>query len=861
VSNAADVERICLAALEQPATERAAFLADACQGDDALRREVESLLAHATPAERFLEQPAVEGSAALAGLSGLSVGQRLGPYCILDKLGVGGMGEVYRARDTQLGREVAVKILPVIFAMDPERLARFEREARVLASLNHPHIAAIYGVETGPATAGASVRALVLELVEGVTLAERIARGPVPVADALAIARQIVDALDAAHEKGIVHRDLKPANIKITPDGVVKVLDFGLAKVGSAAAAPDLAHSPTFSIGGTHQGVILGTAPYMSPEQARGFLVDKRTDIWAFGCVLYEMLTGRAAFSGHTTSDVIAAILEREPDWSALPDSTPPSIGKLLTRCFEKNSKMRLRDVGDVRIELEDALNHIADVSPPSRRPPRRLSWAAVAAFATFMLMSGAAMAWWLGVPFDRGLPVSSSIRSIAVLPLQNLSGDPNEEYFSDGMTEQLISNLSQVHTLRVISRTSVMRYKGSVVQVPQIGRELGVDAVISGSVRRAGGRIRVTAQLIHAASDAHVWAKDFDYDFSDVLRLQAEIADAIVREIRAQVTPDEARRLANIRTVSPEAYDAFIMGRYHLWQGNRESWKRSVAELEQAIRLQPDYAPAHATLATALATGRNLAYTQSEGERRTAVRRAIDLDPSLAEAHAALAEQKFDDWEWQGALDAWEKALSLNPNSIGACGCYANALAAFGRFDEAIRVVEQGVAANPLAHDLRFNYGFVLYMMRRYADAERQLLRTIELEPRYVQARIILAEIYERMGRRDTALAQVDRPELQASGALGAAYAQMGRRDDALKVLARIDHSASPFHVANVYFALGDHDRGFAWMTKAVDQRQGLVRWLNVSPKFDPVRTDPRFAALVARLKLLTRRGSLPSV
>ena len=852
MSNPADVERICLAALEQQGEQRAAFIADACQGDDALRQEVESLLANATPAEGFLEHPAGEGSAALAGLSGLSAGQRLGPYHILDKLGVGGMGEVYRARDTQLGREVAIKILPVIFAMDPERLARFEREARVLASLNHPHIAAIYGIETGPATAtaGASVRALVLELVEGVTLAERIARGPVPVAEALAIARQIADALDVAHEKGIVHRDLKPANVKITPDGVVKVLDFGLAKAGRDAAARDLTLSPTLSIGGTHHGVILGTAPYMSPEQARGFPVDKRTDIWAFGCVLYEMLTGRAPFRGHTVSDVIAAILHGEPDWSALPDSTPPIVRRLLTRCFEKNSKSRLRDVGDVRIELEDALTHLAEVSPASR-PPRRLPWAAVGAFATFMLVSGAAMAWWLGATFDRGLPVSSSIRSIAVLPMQNLSGDPNEEYFSDGMTEQLISNLSQVHALRVTSRTSVMRYKGSDVQVPDIGRELGVDAVISASMRRAGGRIRVTAQLIHAASDAHLWAKDFDRDFSDVLTLQAEIAEAIVREIRAQVTPDEARRIANIRTISPEAYDAFMMGRYHLWQGNRESWKLAVAELEQAIRLQPDYAPAHATLASALATGLNLAYTRSEGARRAAVRKAIDLDPSLAEAHAALAEQKFDDWEWQGAIDAWEKALSLNPDSIGACGCYGNALAAFSRFDQAIGVVEQGVAANPLAHDMRFNYAFVLYMMRRYADAERQLLRTLELEPRYVQARIILAEVYERMGRRDNALAQVDRPELQGSAALGAIYAQMGRHDDALKVLARIDGSTSPFHVANVYFALGDLDRGFEWMTKAVERRQGLVRWLNVSPKFDPVRSDPRFAALVARLKL----------
>jgi serine/threonine protein kinase/Tol biopolymer transport system component len=351
-----EIERICQAALECPHPEREAFLAKTCGGDGDLRREVERLLAHESAASGFLETPAV----AAHGLSqpALQVGQQLGVYTILSSLGSGGMGEVYRARDATLGREVAIKALPPIFTGDAERLARFEREARLLAAVNHPHIATIHGVERLNGT-----HALVLELVEGKTLDEQIHRGPLAIDEALTIARQIADALEAAHEKGIIHRDLKPANIKIRPDGVVKVLDFGLAKaVAVEAPGPDLSDSPTVTIGGTHEGVLLGTAAYMSPEQARGKPVDKRADIWAFGSVLYEMLTGRAAFADETVSDTITAILGRDVDWSALPPTTPPGIRRLLKRCLEKDPKRRLHDIADARIEIEEAgASHVED--------------------------------------------------------------------------------------------------------------------------------------------------------------------------------------------------------------------------------------------------------------------------------------------------------------------------------------------------------------------------------------------------------------------------------------------------------------------------------------------------------------------
>lgn len=362
-----EVERICLAALDRPAEERAAFLDDACHGDAALRHDIESLLAHAGPAEQFIEHPAVAGVGALAGLSGLSIGQRLGPYHIIAKLGAGGMGEVYRAHDTQLGREVAIKILPAVFVADPERLARFEREARILASLNHPHIGAIYGVEAYVGGDGVRARALILELVAGGTLADRLARGPLELRQALTLAVQIAEALEAAHDKGIIHRDLKPANITVTPEGSAKVLDFGLAKSdGAGRLVTPLTQAET--VGETRDGSILGTATYMSPEQARGLAVDKRTDIWAFGCIVQEMLTGRPAFPGETFSDTIAAILEREPAFEGLPADTPPTIRRLLARCLTKDSRRRLRDIGEARIVIEDTLSGAA---PADARTPR----------------------------------------------------------------------------------------------------------------------------------------------------------------------------------------------------------------------------------------------------------------------------------------------------------------------------------------------------------------------------------------------------------------------------------------------------------------------------------------------------------
>ncbi len=425
-----EVERVYHGASARPAGERAAFLAEACAGDEALRREVESLLAEPASASAFLEGDAAAVAAQLVSNGDASVvtGRRIGAYQVHGLLGAGGMGEVYRARDTTLERDVAIKILPRLFTSAPERLARFEREARMLASLNHPHIGAIYGVE-----AWAGGRALVLELVEGPTLADRLSTGPISLAESLGIARQIADALEAAHAKGIVHRDLKPANIKITPDGIVKVLDFGLAKVAERDGAGALSQTPTVTVGGTREGVIVGTAAYMSPEQARGLAVDTRTDIWAFGCVLYEMLAGARAFDGKDVTETLAALLKSEPDWSRLAPGTPASINRLLKRCLVKDVKRRLQHIGDARLELEDAESRDASAAFAAS-PPRLLSiWSATGLVA--VLVIGAIGMTWLRAP-ERGSdqPPPEVIRTfVSVAPADQLRATPTDQGVGEG--------------------------------------------------------------------------------------------------------------------------------------------------------------------------------------------------------------------------------------------------------------------------------------------------------------------------------------------------------------------------------------------------------------------------------------------
>jgi serine/threonine-protein kinase len=572
------------------------------------------------------------------------------------------MGEVYRARDVKLGRDVAIKILPPLLAADPDRLVRFDREARLLAALNHPHIAAIYGLEEHD-----GIPALVLELVDGETLADRVRRGPVPIPEALAIARQVADALEAAHEKDIVHRDLKPGNIIIAREGTVKVLDFGLAKAGSDAVTPDGTQSPTVPVGATREGVLLGTAAYMSPEQTRRKALGKRTDIWAFGCVLYETLTGKAAFGGDTVSDTIAAILDREPDWRALPSATPSSITRMLQRCLEKDPNRRLHDIADARIEIDDAL--VAPVRPAAAEalPPAvpavapKPWWTGKAAFSVggLALVALLALGTWFNVSRGRG----EAIDSLAVLPFVNVSADASAEYLSDGITEAIINSLSQLPHLAVKSRNVVMLYKGRETDIQGIGRDLAVQAVLTGRLIQRGEVLSISIELIDARNNNHVWGEQYSRKLADLLSLQEDISKEVTEKLRLRLSGEQNEALSKRPTQNTEAYQLYLKGRYFWNKRTAEGFKSGIAHFQQAIEKDPNYALAYAGLADCYNV---LGFFGQDPPRETytkgkaAATKALELDEKLAEAHASLGYDRFFyDWDWLGARREYERALA----------------------------------------------------------------------------------------------------------------------------------------------------------------------------------------------------------
>ena len=644
-----------------------AFFVQACGEDTELRLQVEHLISIDQHAGSRLERPITEEVFATMDADAPLEGAQVGPYRIVSPLGAGGMGEVYRAHDSKLGRDVAIKTLPAAFVRDPERLARFRREARTLASLNHPNIAAIYGIEES-----GDEDCLVLELVEGETL-----RGPLPIERALDYARQVADALQAAHEKGFIHRDLKPTNVKVTPQGRVKVLDFGLAKaIWGRESNPDLSQSSDMTGPETLAGLV-GTPSYMSPEQVRGKEVDNRTDIWAFGCLLYELLTGKRGFEGETVSDTIAAVLEHEPDWQALPAKTPAKVLNLLRQCLRKDANRRLSNIADARTTIEEVQRG------PNRwvvqtRQPRRwwlLSAAAVVSLVAIVLAANMVVL---------RQPIAKPIESLAVLPLENLSHDPEQEYFADGMTDDLITELAKISALRVISRRSVMHYKGTKKSIPEIARELNVDAVLEGTVTREQGRVRITAQLISTAPERHLWAEKYEGSLSEVLNLQGAIAKAVASEIQIKVTPRERTLLATARVIDPAAYEAYMKGRY-LWErSGEENLRKSREYFEQATEKDPSYALAWAGLAgtwSRLASWGVLSNQDASPRARAAAEKALELDNSLVQPLVTLATVKMQyEWDWAGAERLCRRAIELNPNYGDAHHVYATYLAQVGR-------------------------------------------------------------------------------------------------------------------------------------------------------------------------------------
>jgi len=760
-------------------------------------------------------------------------GEQVGHYLILSLIGQGGMGDVYRALDTKLNRPVAIKFLSSELA-DAAARRRFQREAQLASSLNHPHILTVYDAGEFEGR-----QYLVTEFVDGGTVEEWAITRKRTWQEIVELLTGVADGLAAAHAANILHRDIKPANILVATNGYAKLADFGLAKLAESSRGETGATEETCTLtqAVSRPGVVVGTVAYMSPEQASGLPIDARSDVFAFGVLLYELLAGRRPFSGDNGIEVLQAIIGKRP--SPLGEEVPPPVRALVERALEKNPADRYQSMRDMVVDLR----HLGRQATAGPAKPLR-QW--ILASAVILLFLAGLTVW--RVSRDAGV---AQIRSIAVLPLRSLSSDAGQEYFSDGITEAIISNLAQIHSVKVISGTSAMRYRGTTKSLPEIARELRVDAFVDGSIQRVAQNVRISARLIRASTDDHIWAKDYDREMSDVLRLEADVAREIANEIGAQITPDEAKRLTSAATIKPAAQEQYLMGRYYYRSGD---YKRAIASLDKAIELEPGYAVAYGLLAMSYHIGEASGVaTRTDVERfgRSAALRALELDPNLSEAHLALAGVKwFEDWDWAGAEQSFKQAFELNPGSMETCSCYVALLTALGRFGEAVALAKASLARDPLSDSIEGTYAQALYGAHRYEEALVHFQRAITLNPKVVWFRPILAQTYVHLGKPKEALDAVAGPDFDSSPARALVLATLGRRADALKIVTDFPTDGpDPYGVSLVYFALQDKERGFEWLTRAFDRRQ--VWMPRVDPALDSVRADPRFRALLARLKL----------
>ncbi|HEV8610309.1 MAG TPA: protein kinase [Thermoanaerobaculia bacterium] len=784
----------------------------------------------------------------------LAAGTRLGPYEIQAPIGAGGMGEVYRARDTRLERTVAIKVLPENLAEDAAALARFEREARAVAALSHPNILAIhdFGSDRGIAYA-------VAELLEGTTLRERLSSGALPPRKAIDYAVQAAQGLAAAHEKGIVHRDLKPENVFITDEGRVKILDFGLARVTRPEQRTGgETEEPTAAVA-TEPGVVMGTVGYMSPEQVRGHTADHRSDIFSLGAVLYEMLSGKRAFHGVSAADTMSAVLNADPELAPTLSRAEPALAQIVHRCLEKNPGERFQSARDLAFALGSLWSSARSYAGPrpTLRPRRVALWSALAILlAAFGLFSRAR---------DR-----KPIESLAVLPFANASADAETEYLSDGITESLINRLSQLPNVRVISRASVFRYKGKDQDPGAVARELGVRAVVTGRVTQRGDRLSIASELVDTRDNRQLWGERYERELSDVLAVQEEIAREISETLKVRLTGEDEARLAKSATANPEAYQAYLRGFHHARKVNRADLDKGMAYFRQALALDPNDAPAHAGIAYSYILWLADWYMPAREafqQGKDAATKAIALDPSLSEGHTYLAMARFlYDYDWPGAEEEFRKATKLNPSDATAHQFYGVFLSARARFDEASRESARALELDPLSTEANFLSSWNHYYSRRYDEAIKRARYTLELDPTYFFAEMFLGMALEQKGELREAAAAFERarklteaaeefpPEILAdlvrSHAMAGDRAAANRVFDELKRLMTMRY-VSRHDLALVSLSLGDKEAALDWLEKAYEDRNWYMPWIHLEPRFDPIRSEPRFTALVRRMGL----------
>lgn len=871
------IDRLLDAALDLSPRERAAFLDDACAGDEALRKQLDALLASDNGAHSFLEQPALDVAAQeLVNKKPSLLGQTIGHYKIISRVGSGGMGEVYLARDTKLDRNVALKMLPPGLVDERDRMQRFIQEAKATSALNHPNILTIHeiGEDQGQ-------RFIATEFIDGLTLRERLS-SRLEIEEALDIAIQISSALAAAHKVHIVHRDIKPENIMIRRDDrLVKVLDFGLAKTTQQRPADSAVET---LLANTGPGVVMGTVAYMSPEQARGDKVDERTDIWSVGVVLYEMIAGCSPFVGGSSNEIISSILSKlpVPPLTRFAHGVPERLQEIIDKALTKNRDERYQTSRDLLIDLKrvkQSLETKAAIARSTSTDQTGLvgsheittikSYKKAAIVTAIVMLSIAAIITSLVFYKSRSAASTSAIGSIAVLPFVNADSDPDTDFIADGITDNLIDRLSQLPNLKVMSHSAVFHYKDRQTDLRTIGTELAVEAVLTGRLVRRNDQLTINLELVNAKDNSHIWGEQYDRKISELLTLQRAIPLDVSEKLRLTLTGESKERLTRAHTDNPEAYQLYLKGRYVWEKFTQEGAKQAVQYFDEAIKKDPNYALAYTGIADAYTFGfgrdMGLELPQKEAHRRAreAATKALSIDPQLGEAHGALAQVLLlDEWDFLGAEREFKRAFELNPSHAEGHHQYSHLLLMLGRvndsFVESKKYLElDPVSQSPISH-LAYHY---LYS-RQYDDAireyekERQLfadtrpVRHIRLGQAYYQKGMLNEAVAEFLqGFAGTGSPPDDIAELRKAFASSGIRGFYQKRIEQFKAKPQTEQSS--VDIAEFYARLGEKDQAFAWLEKAYAQHSdGLVR-LKEELGFDNIRSDPRFADLLRRIGL----------